>query len=164
MKPAITSRLESDRDKASPKVTELIDRKPGILIRWGVLLLIVIFLAIITIAWHIDYPIITTVKGTLIITNNSCYVQVISPKSFFLGVKRQQEVLITFENYPKTDFGTVKGIVDKLSNIGDNTICEISLPDGLKTSNETSLPALDGLLVEIRLINGKKRLVKIIFE
>ena len=57
-------------------------------------------------------------------------------------VKTGQKVIIRFVNYPDQEFGIVEGIVNSISLVptNNNYLVEITLPNGLKTNYQKTLP------------------------
>ena len=57
-------------------------------------------------------------------------------------VKKGQRVIIRFVNYPDQEFGIVEGIVNSISLVptDNNYLIEITLPNGLKTNYQKTLP------------------------
>lgn len=63
-------------------------------------------------------------------------------------VKVGQQVKIKLRNYPDVEFGTIKGIINNISEIpiNENYILEIKIPNGLKTSYGKVLPSNQDLI------------------
>ena len=57
-------------------------------------------------------------------------------------VKTGQRVIIRFVNYPDQEFGIVEGLVNSISLVPleNNYLVDISLPNGLKTNYQNTLP------------------------
>lgn len=119
-------------------------------------------------AWELNYVLISPVKGKITFTNfwvknqnvisgENVFNIIPDEKGIILGkallplersgkVKIGQKVNIRFDNFPDTEFGIVKGVVQNISLVPSRTnesidyIVEIKLPYGLQTTYKKELP------------------------
>jgi len=77
-------------------------------------------------------------------------------------VKMGQTVNIRFLNYPDNEFGMVKGEVSTISlvPVNDYYSAEISLPNGLLTTYNKTLPVSQGMTANIEIITEDMRLIE----
>jgi HlyD family secretion protein len=81
----------------------------------------------------------------------------------FGKVKKGQKVLIKLDSYAFEEFGMLEGRIDFISEIpsADNTFfARISLPSGLRTSNNKTLLYKSGMTATAEIITEKKRLIE----
>ncbi len=124
-------------DLHSKEVQDLLGRVPSWLIRNGILMVIILLIVLIVGSWLFKYPDIVTapVVVTAVETKNPIsltgYVKL---KMNYAGkVKTGQRVNLKFVSYPYLEYGTVKGVVSKISSVptSDFFELEVSLPDQL---------------------------------
>lgn len=81
-------------------------------------------------------------------------------------IKTGQRVLIKFESYPFEQFGMVEGLVQQIAPISssDSTFrAIISLPNGLKTNAQKTLPFKNGLNANAEIVTENLRLTERFF-
>jgi len=81
-------------------------------------------------------------------------------------VKKGQKANIELLDFPKTEYGTVEGIVEHITLIDKEGKYEvrIKLPKALKTSFKKSIPLKAQLKGKVKIITKKKRLIERFFE
>lgn len=80
-------------------------------------------------------------------------------------VKVGQHVIIRFINYPDQEFGTVKGKVNSISLVPNNSNyrVEIALPEGLITNYKRKLPASQDMQAVAEIVTDELRLIEQFF-
>ena len=83
----------------------------------------------------------------------------------FGKVKIGQEVIIKLSGYPFQEFGSVEGRVSQIAAVPKDTAyyLKVSLPKGLQTSNNRTLPFQNGLTANGQIITEDLRLIERIF-
>ena len=78
-------------------------------------------------------------------------------------VRKNQRVNVSFDNFPEKEFGTVKGVVRRISLIPtdeNNYVVEVGFPDGLKTSYGKRLPVSQEMSGSASIITEDTRLIE----
>jgi hypothetical protein len=104
--------------------------------------------------------------------------QVLEKKSIYIGtliipqenagkIKIGQRVLIKFQSYPFEEYGIVEGKISSIPQLStkDNKsfFAFVELPDGLKTTHNTSLTYSYGMIATAEIITEDLRLIERIF-
>jgi HlyD family secretion protein len=101
-------------------------------------------------------------------TNNSSIIGKASFNPDNIGkIRLQQEAHISFSQYPKNEFGIVKGTVNYISQIPTSDgkyIIEVSFPDGLTSSYGIEIPLSQEMEASVDIITDKQRLIERLFS
>jgi biotin carboxyl carrier protein len=94
--------------------------------------------------------------------NSQYYAEVYIPQANFGKVKLGQEVLLKFPSYPFQEYGSLKGSIDFISNIGTDSgyLAKVTLPNGLNTSYKKQIQFRDGLRADGEIITANMRLLQ----
>jgi len=81
-------------------------------------------------------------------------------------VHKGQKVTITFERYPRQDFGTVGGRVSKIFTLpkGDAYFVEVELVEGLKTSNGSEIEFQQQMKGRAEITTAEKKFISHLFQ
>ena len=98
--------------------------------------------------------------------NSLYYAEIYIPQINFGKVKTGQEVLLKFPSYPFSEYGSVKGKIDFISNIGTDSgyLAKVNLPEGLKTSYNKQVQFRDGLNAQGEIITKDMRLLQRFYQ
>ena len=123
----------------SKEVQDLLGRMPSWLIRNGIVMVMLILVLLVAGSWLFKYPDIVTAPVVVMAngTNSPSFSGYVQLGLNGVGkVKVGQRVNLKFVSYPYLQFGTVKGIVSKVSSLptGDAYALEVDLPDQMVTS------------------------------
>jgi multidrug resistance efflux pump len=94
--------------------------------------------------------------------NSEYYAEVYIPQTNFGKVKRGQKVLLKFPSYPFQEYGSIKGNIDFISNIGTDSgyLAKVILPNGLNTSYKKQLQFREGLKAQVEIITADMSLLQ----
>lgn len=94
--------------------------------------------------------------------NTEYYAEIFIPQTNFGKVRNGQEVLLKFPSYPFSEYGSVKGKIDFISNIGTDSgyLARVDLPNGLKTSYDKQVQFRNGLSAQGEIITKNMRLLE----
>lgn len=132
----MSQKLE-DIETHSKEVQDLLGRVPSWLIRNGILMVIILLVVLVVGSWFFRYPDIVTapvVVSALDTKNPTSLTGYVRLKMNYAGkVKTGQRVNLKFVSYPYLEYGTVKGVVSKISLVptSDFYELEVNLPDQL---------------------------------
>lgn len=94
--------------------------------------------------------------------NTQYYAEIFIPQANFGKIRNGQDVLLKFPSYPFSEYGSVKGKIDFISNIGTDSgyLARVNLPEGLKTSYNKQIQFRNGLLAQGEIITENLRLLE----
>ncbi len=94
--------------------------------------------------------------------NMQYYVEVYIPQTNFGKIQKGQDVLLKFPSYPFQEYGSVKGKIDFISNIGTDSgyIAKVNLSQGLLTNYNKQVQYRDGLQAQGEIITKDMRLLE----
>ena len=94
--------------------------------------------------------------------NSEYYAEVYIPQTNFGKVKTGQRVLLKFPSYPFQEYGSIKGKIDFISNIGTDSgyLAKVTLPNGLNTSYKKQLQFREGLTAQGEIITADMSLLQ----
>ena len=157
----MTKKEVIDTRQLSVEVQEIISKKPGWFLRYGISLFALIIVGLIAITFFITYPDIITAKAEILEMPNSQF----GAKAYFSQknagrIIKGQKVLLKLLAYPFQEFGAVVGYVDSISTISTDSgyLVIILLPNGLRSSYNKNLQYYSGLSAQAEIITGDLRL------
>ncbi len=94
--------------------------------------------------------------------NTVYYAEVYIQQSNFGKVQKGQEVLLKFPSYPFEEYGSVKGVVDFISNIPTDSgyLAKVTLPQNLHTNYKKQVQYREGLQAKGDIITKNMRLLE----
>lgn len=94
--------------------------------------------------------------------SSSYYAEVHIPQTNFGKIKLGQKVLLKLPAYPNSEFGSIEGRVEFVSNVPSDSgfTAKIMLPNGLTTNYTKQLYFRDGLQVNAEIITKNLRLIQ----
>ncbi len=98
--------------------------------------------------------------------NSQYYAEIFIPQTNFGKIQIGQEVLLKFPAYPFQEYGSVKGKIDFISNIGTDSgyLAKVVLPQGLNTNYNKQVQYRDGLLAQGEIITKDMRLLQRFYQ
>jgi hypothetical protein len=134
----------------SPELQEIMSRPPAWLTRWGIVMILILFLTGLTLCWFINYP--DVIKSSITLDTNTneqsgLIAMIKLPVSGPCVVKPGQEVLIQFDQYPYLEYGVVSGLIRNVDFLAGNNCYRIivALPTGLTTNTGKGLNPIPGM-------------------
>jgi hypothetical protein len=84
--------METKIELRSEEVQDIITQMPGWLLRWGITLIFILFVGLLTVSWFIKYP--DVIKATVLVTTNPAPINLVSRTSGkILLLKNQNEAV-----------------------------------------------------------------------
>lgn len=151
----------------SEEVQEIMGRIPSWIERWGITVIGLLLIVILTGAVLFPYP--DKLTGQFLYesgfsTHHSKIIgHAFLPAHGIGKVKKGQEARIRLENYPDGEFGYLNGKVYNIAKIPDeNGLYEVEIlfPNGLETSNGIQLPTDRQLIGTTEIVMSDKRLIE----
>lgn len=149
----------------SKEVQDLLGRVPSWMIRNGNVMVILILIVLIVGCWFFKYPDVVTapvVVSALDSKNPSSLTGSVKLKMNYAGkVKVGQRVNLKFVSYPYLEYGTVKGVVSKVSTVptSDFYELEVYLPDQLVSTYGRKFEFQQELKGTAEIITEERRLL-----
>jgi len=137
--------------------------------------------------WKNRYLLIASIDGKLVFTKfvqenqivqmgeivayiipdkSEIYVESLVPQRNFGKVSKNQKVLLTFNAYPSSEYGSVIGKIDYISPIPSDSgyyLIKIILPEKLKTNYNKVIPFIEGLNVQSDIVTKDIRLAESLY-
>ncbi len=122
-----------DIELRSKEVQDLLGKVPSWLIRNGIVMMLFLLVMLLIGSWFFKYP--DVVQAKVVVVANADFPAIYTghvelKTDAWKKVKVGQAVNLKFFNYPYLEFGSVKGIVGKISALptGDYYSLEVNLP------------------------------------
>jgi hypothetical protein len=156
----------------SREVRDIISYKPKWLVRHGILLFFIIFLALVSLSFFIKYPEIVSAKGKLYADTSNVlkiktgyYAKIYIWQSDFSKIKKGQKVLIDLPSYPANEFGTLTGTIDSiyLTVIDNYFPAKVKLM-GLITNYDQKVEYIPNLMIHAKILIKDTKLSDRIFN
>jgi hypothetical protein len=127
-----------------PENQLVVGRIPSWIARWGNLVILMIFLLLVYISFHLTFPVV--IQGQVHISNDGIYVIIPLIKQDL--VKTDQAVSLRLDDYPYMDYGILQGKISSLENIrqiGNTIYVPVTVFDDVNTVNRADLiPGMHG--------------------
>ncbi|MCL2652069.1 MAG: hypothetical protein FWD60_13740 [Candidatus Azobacteroides sp.] len=121
----------------------IIGRIPSWLVKWGNLIILLVFILLLYISFHFTIPI--TVQGQVQITEDSIFI--IIPQAKLNKIDKGQEVGLRMDDYPYMEYGTLHGktSIDQVIRKENTAYIPIVLSDERNSVNHKDLlPGMQG--------------------
>jgi HlyD family secretion protein len=153
----------------SKEVQDILGRIPSWLIRNGIVMVLLIVMVLIAGSWYFKYP--DVISAPVVVAADASNPAAITgyarlPMKGAGKVKVGQRVNLKFITYPYLEYGTVKGVVSKISSVpsGDYYALELSLPDQLVSTFGKRFEFREELKGTAEIITDEERLLNRIFS
>ncbi|MDR1225748.1 MAG: hypothetical protein LBK47_02470 [Prevotellaceae bacterium] len=163
--------------KYSEEVSQIMNTIPSFTIRWGISVLAIITLLVLSGSYFIKYPEVISMDIKLIkaedvnftgylslksYSDSAAYIAVCPIPEVFLGkVKAGQVVNVKLKAYPYQEYGLLRGRIDSIffDSLADNQMVIISMPDGLVTLYKKNIKFHKGMSGVAEIITHKRRII-----
>jgi HlyD family secretion protein len=162
------------KKKYSEEIAEIMNSIPNSIVRWGIKVLLIITLMILSGSYFVKYPEIVSTNVILIkATESDCslyssmYLARCPIQESFLGkIKPEQAVNIKLNAYSYYEYGLLKGKIDSIyfDSTHNTYIAVIIFPDGLITSYKKNIPFHKGMSGIAEIITQKRRIIDILLK
>lgn len=138
----------------SEEIRDIITTVPSIVLRWGIMLFVGIFIMIVSLAAIIHYPdtVITTLKVDT--RNEKFFAEIIIPQNSVRKVATGQRVIIKLNSYPYEQYGSLEGKIKHTSTTVDNNgnyLAEVEIISSTPSTN-TAIQLSSGMRGDAEII------------
>lgn len=140
-------KIYKDIELRSDEVQEVLGQIPPAIQRYGITVMLITVLVLLTGSAFFSYP--DTIEVPFVLDSQS-QKQPVKPQGFIIltsanigKIRPGQRVLIRFETFPSQQYDFIEGRVESVSYIPESNGCYralITLPQGLVSNNGTALP------------------------
>ena len=130
----------------SEEIRDIITTVPSIVLRWGIMLFVGIFVMIIGLAAIIHYPDIITTTLKINTHNEKFFGEIVIPQRSIRTVAAGQRVVIKLNSYPYEQYGSLEGVIKYISASIDNNgdyLAEVEINTGASSAIQLS-PGMRG--------------------
>lgn len=161
------SEIKENIELRSEKVRNIIGQIPSRIIRSGITVIFIIVIFLLTGSYFFHYP--DKVEGTAYLHSDSInlfFAKVNVPYRCIGKISKGQNVNIELEGYPVNNFGLLKGSITEvlpfpLEENGESYfIVQAKLNNGMKSTQNKSIPFYLNLKGNAKIIVGKQRLLE----
>ena len=154
----------------SQQVKQILKAVPHWTIRWGNTVLLLIVAGLLCATWFIRYPEVVNTEAELTTyrpDENRYVVNGWVPDAEAHKISTGQHVEMSIPVFPDDRYGKLIGNISYVAGVPNSEGLyrfEVTLPNGLRTSNNEQLPYTAGLVVNAEIITNDLRLLERIFS
>jgi multidrug efflux pump subunit AcrA (membrane-fusion protein) len=122
----------------SEEIRDIITTVPSIVLRWGIMLFVGVFVMIVGLAATIHYPDIVTTTLKINTRNEKFFAEIVIPQNSIRKVAAGQRVIIKLNSYPYEQYGSLEGVIKSKSASVDNNgdyLAEVEINTSAPTMN-----------------------------